>query len=43
LPPGITIDTSPIDYAPFKRVQFRRFNGKNSEPFGPILGREIGA
>jgi branched-chain amino acid transport system substrate-binding protein len=40
--PGITINTSPTDYAPIKQVQFRRFNGKNWEPFGPILGGEIG-
>jgi hypothetical protein len=40
--PGITINTSPTDFAPIKQVQLRRFNGEKWEPFGPILSGEIG-
>jgi branched-chain amino acid transport system substrate-binding protein len=35
--PGITINTSPIDFAPIKRMQMERFNGQTWELFGPIL------
>jgi hypothetical protein len=40
--PGITINTSPIDFAPIKQVQFRRFTGETWELFGPVLSGEIG-
>jgi branched-chain amino acid transport system substrate-binding protein len=40
--PGITINTSPIDFAPIKQVRLRRFNGETWELFGPLLGSEIG-
>jgi branched-chain amino acid transport system substrate-binding protein len=40
--PGITINTSPIDFAPIKRVQLRRFEGEKWELFGPTLSSEIG-
>jgi branched-chain amino acid transport system substrate-binding protein len=40
--PGITINTSPIDFAPIKRVQLRRFEGERWELFGPTLSSEIG-
>jgi branched-chain amino acid transport system substrate-binding protein len=40
--PGITINTSPIDFAPIKQVQLRRFNGEIWELFGPVLSSEIG-
>jgi ABC-type branched-subunit amino acid transport system substrate-binding protein len=40
--PGITIDTSPTDYAPIKQVQFRRLKGERWELFGPVLGPEPG-
>ena len=40
--PGITINTSPIDFAPIKQVQFRRFKGEKWELFGPTLRDEIG-
>jgi branched-chain amino acid transport system substrate-binding protein len=40
--PGITIDTSPIDFAPIKRVQLRRLEGERWELFGPTLSSEIG-
>ena len=35
--PGITIDTSPTDFAPIKQVQMERFDGEHFVPFGPIL------
>ena len=35
--PGITINTSPTDFAPIEQVQFRRFKGGKWELFGPIL------
>jgi len=40
--PGITINTSPIDFAPIKQVQLRRFEGERWELFGPTLSSEIG-
>jgi len=40
--PGITISTSPIDFAPIKQVQLRRFTGETWELFGPVLSSEIG-
>ena len=40
--PGITINTSPIDFAPIKQVQLRRFRGETWELFGPTLSSEIG-
>jgi len=35
--PGITLNTSPVDFAPIKQMQMQRFNGKTWELFGPIL------
>ncbi len=40
--PGIKINTSPIDFAPIKQVQLRRFKGDRWELFGPTLGSDIG-
>jgi ABC-type branched-subunit amino acid transport system substrate-binding protein len=40
--PGITINTSPIDFVPIKQVQLRRFTGETWELFGPVLSSEIG-
>ena len=40
--PGIKINTSPIDFAPIKQVQLRRFKGDTWELFGPMLSSEIG-
>ena len=40
--PGIKINTSPIDFAPIKQVQFRRFKGEQWELFGPVLSSDIG-
>jgi branched-chain amino acid transport system substrate-binding protein len=35
--PGITLNTSPFDFAPIKQMQMQRFNGRTWELFGPIL------
>jgi branched-chain amino acid transport system substrate-binding protein len=35
--PGITINTSPTDFAPIKQMQMERFNGQTWELFGRIL------
>jgi branched-chain amino acid transport system substrate-binding protein len=35
--PGISINTDPADYAPFKQLQMQRFNGEAWEAFGPII------
>jgi ABC-type branched-subunit amino acid transport system substrate-binding protein len=40
--PGITINTSPTNFAPIKQAQMRRFDGVRYVPFGPILTGEIG-
>ena len=40
--PGIKINTSPIDFAPIKQVQLRRFRGETWELFGPTLSSEVG-
>ena len=40
--PGITINTSPSDFAPIEQVQLRRFSGETWELFGPVLSSEIG-
>jgi len=36
--PGITISTSADDFAPIQQVQLERFNGKQWELFGEVLG-----
>ena len=40
--PGITIDTSPTNFAPIRQSQMRRFDGERYVPFGPILAGAIG-
>jgi ABC-type branched-subunit amino acid transport system substrate-binding protein len=40
--PAITINTSPIDFAPIKQVQLRRFKDERWELFGPTLSTEVG-
>ena len=40
--PGITVNTSPTDFAPIKQVQMRRFDGERYVPFGPVLTGAIG-
>ena len=40
--PGITINTSPTDFAPVKQVQMARFDGERWQLFGPVLTGAIG-
>jgi branched-chain amino acid transport system substrate-binding protein len=42
LVPGITINTSPTDFAPIKQVQMERFDGQRFRPFGPVLTSALG-
>jgi branched-chain amino acid transport system substrate-binding protein len=35
--PGITINTSPTDFATIKQVQMERFEGERFQRFGPVL------
>lgn len=37
--PGIKVNTSPSDYVPVGQLQLQRFNGKQWELFGPIMGK----
>jgi branched-chain amino acid transport system substrate-binding protein len=37
--PGISMDTSRVDYAPLEAVQLQRFNGKQWELFGDVIGK----
>ena len=36
--PGITINTSPDNFAPIRQLQLIRFDGKTWQRFGPIMG-----
>jgi branched-chain amino acid transport system substrate-binding protein len=38
--PGITMSTSPSDYAPLEAVQLERFNGHEFELFGEVISNE---
>ncbi|MDN4984325.1 ABC transporter substrate-binding protein [Bradyrhizobium sp. WYCCWR 13022] len=38
--PGITVNTSPTDYAPMKSLQLVRFEGEKWVPFGPLRNGE---
>jgi branched-chain amino acid transport system substrate-binding protein len=38
--PGITINTSPTDYAPLQQLQLMRFEGTSWKRFGPIMHTE---
>ena len=40
--PGITINTSPSNFAPIRQAQMRRFDGERYVSFGPILTGAIG-
>ncbi len=40
--PGITINTSPTNFAPIRQAQMRRFDGQRYVPFGPVLNGAIG-
>jgi branched-chain amino acid transport system substrate-binding protein len=39
--PGITINTSPTDFAPIKQLQMERFKGEKWEMFGDIISSEL--
>jgi branched-chain amino acid transport system substrate-binding protein len=39
--PGITVNTSPSDYAPVKQLQMMRFTGERWELFGPVISGEM--
>jgi branched-chain amino acid transport system substrate-binding protein len=40
--PGITINTSAIDFAPIKQFQLRKFRGERWELFGDVITTEVG-
>ncbi len=35
--PGLTIDTSPTDFQPLKKVRMAKFNGETWEMFGDVM------
>jgi branched-chain amino acid transport system substrate-binding protein len=39
--PGITINTSPTDFAPIKQIQMARFNGERWQLFGPLISGKV--
>jgi ABC-type branched-subunit amino acid transport system substrate-binding protein len=39
--PGITINTSPTDFAPIKQFQLRQFKGERWELFGDVVSSEL--
>ena len=40
--PGITINTSPTDFAPIKQLQMMRFTGERWERFGAVIDGALG-
>jgi len=40
--PGVTINTSPTDFAPIKQMQMDRFNGQSWDLFGPVMNGALG-
>jgi branched-chain amino acid transport system substrate-binding protein len=40
--PGVTINTSPTDFAPIEQLQMMRFKGEKWELFGPMMSGELG-
>jgi branched-chain amino acid transport system substrate-binding protein len=40
--PGITINTSPTNFAPIRQAQLSRFDGERYVPFGPVLSGATG-
>jgi branched-chain amino acid transport system substrate-binding protein len=40
--PGITVNTSPMDFAPIKQLQMMRFTGERWERFGAIINGALG-
>jgi branched-chain amino acid transport system substrate-binding protein len=41
--PGISINTSPTDFAPIEQLQMQKFNGERWDRFGPIMSGAAGA
>jgi len=41
--PGITINTSPTNFAPIKQVQLARFEGERWQLFGPVISSALPA
>jgi branched-chain amino acid transport system substrate-binding protein len=39
--PGITINTSPTDFAPIKQIQMARFDGERWRLFGPLINGAV--
>jgi len=39
--PGITINTSPTDFAPIKQIQMARFDGERWQLFGPLISGKV--
>jgi ABC-type branched-subunit amino acid transport system substrate-binding protein len=39
--PGITINTSPTDFAPIKQIQMGRFDGERWQLFGPLIAGKV--
>ena len=39
--PGITINTSPTDFAPVKQIQMARFDGERWHLFGPLISGAV--
>src|SRR6266700_2325506 len=40
--PGITINTSPTDFAPISQLQLQRFKGEKWELFGDVVSGDVG-
>ncbi|WP_024510816.1 ABC transporter substrate-binding protein [Bradyrhizobium sp. ARR65] len=40
--PGITINTSPSDFAPISQLQLQRFKGEKWELFGDVISGDVG-
>src|SRR6195256_4402583 len=40
--PGITVNTSPTDFAPISQLQLQRFKGEKWELFGDIISADVG-
>jgi len=40
--PGITVDTSPTDFAPISQLQLMRFKGDKWELFGDVISADVG-
>jgi branched-chain amino acid transport system substrate-binding protein len=41
--PGITINTSPTDFAPIKQIRMARFDGRRWQLFGPLINGQAPA